>query len=99
MQQIIESMHGAVAEGVATTKAAKILADKLGLQTPIIQGLYRILFCECYVMCSTTDPVHDRWSVSCITSQLVTALQHLQLSCACYITFIHLREVCGICWC
>eukprot|EP00775_Hariotina_reticulata_P007496 gene7496-7706_t len=44
MQQIIESMQGAVAEGVQTTKAAKRLADKLGVSTPIIQGLYRLLF-------------------------------------------------------
>lgn len=46
MQQIIDSMHGAVAEGVSTTKAAKMLADKLGLHTPIIQGLYRVLYGE-----------------------------------------------------
>lgn len=46
MQAIIESMHGAVAEGVSTTRAAKLLADKLGVQVPIIQGLYRILFGE-----------------------------------------------------
>lgn len=46
MQQIVDSMHGAVAEGVATTKAAKLLADKYGVPTPIIQGLYQILFCE-----------------------------------------------------
>jgi glycerol-3-phosphate dehydrogenase len=46
MQQIIDSMQGAVAEGVQTTKAAKRLADKLGVSTPIIQGLYRLLFGE-----------------------------------------------------
>eukprot|EP00878_Enallax_costatus_P012437 GHUV01012988.1.p1 GENE.GHUV01012988.1~~GHUV01012988.1.p1 ORF type:complete len:373 (+),score=66.83 GHUV01012988.1:801-1919(+) len=45
MQQIMDSMNGAVAEGVATTKAAKLLADKLRINTPIIQGLYQILFC------------------------------------------------------
>lgn len=53
MQQIIDSMHGAVAEGVATTKAAKLLADKLGLRTPIIQGLYSILFGES-ALCDTS---------------------------------------------
>lgn len=46
MKQIIDSMQGAVAEGVQTTKAAKRLADKLGVSTPIIQGLYRLLFGE-----------------------------------------------------
>ncbi len=33
-----------VAEGVATTKAAKSLADQLGVDTPIIQAVYRVLY-------------------------------------------------------
>ncbi|KAF8071031.1 aarF domain-containing protein kinase [Scenedesmus sp. PABB004] len=44
MEAVVESMHGAVAEGVPTARAAKLLADKLGVRCPIIQGLYRILF-------------------------------------------------------
>lgn len=43
MADILESMHGAVAEGVATTKAAKALAEQLGVSTPIIVGLHSIL--------------------------------------------------------
>jgi glycerol-3-phosphate dehydrogenase len=46
MGSILEGMHGAVAEGVSTTRAAKLLADSLGLQVPIIQGLYKILYGE-----------------------------------------------------
>jgi glycerol-3-phosphate dehydrogenase (NAD(P)+) len=46
MSSILEGMHGAVAEGVSTTRAAKLLADSLGLQVPIIQGLYKILYGE-----------------------------------------------------
>jgi hypothetical protein len=48
MASILEGMHGAVAEGVATTRAAKLLADRLGLQVPIISGLYKILYGEHY---------------------------------------------------
>ncbi|KAF6265825.1 NAD-dependent glycerol-3-phosphate dehydrogenase [Scenedesmus sp. NREL 46B-D3] len=44
MASILAGMHGAVAEGVSTTRAAKLLADRLGLQVPIISGLYKILY-------------------------------------------------------
>lgn len=51
MASILAGMHGAVAEGVSTTRAAKLLADRLGLQVPIISGLYKILYGEPLQQC------------------------------------------------
>jgi glycerol-3-phosphate dehydrogenase (NAD(P)+) len=33
-----------VAEGVATTETAKALADKLGVEMPIVNAVHRVLF-------------------------------------------------------
>ena len=35
---------GSVAEGVATTKAAKALAEKLGVEAPIIGEAFKVLY-------------------------------------------------------
>lgn len=43
---IIGSMHGAVAEGVLTSKSAHNLAMKLGVECPIIEGIYRVIHGE-----------------------------------------------------
>lgn len=43
LSDIIESMHGAVAEGVLTSRAAHDLAKKLGVEAPIIEGIYKVI--------------------------------------------------------
>jgi glycerol-3-phosphate dehydrogenase (NAD(P)+) len=43
LQQIIDGMHGMVAEGVLTTNAAIGLAKKYGVEMPITQQMYAIL--------------------------------------------------------
>ncbi len=43
LPDIIEGMHGMVAEGVLTTKAAVGLARKLGVEMPITEQMYAIL--------------------------------------------------------
>ena len=40
---IIAAMHGAVAEGVSTTKAAVSLARKQNVEMPIAEQVYRVL--------------------------------------------------------
>lgn len=46
LPDIIESMHGAVAEGVLTSRAAHDLAKKLGVEVPIIDGIHSIIHGE-----------------------------------------------------
>lgn len=46
LPDIIESMHGAVAEGVLTSHAAHDLAKKLGVEVPIIDGIHSIIHGE-----------------------------------------------------
>eukprot|EP00775_Hariotina_reticulata_P013939 gene13939-biopygen15838 len=48
LQDIITSMHGAVAEGVLTSKSAYLLSNKLGVECPIIEGIFRV--------------IHGKWS-------------------------------------
>jgi glycerol-3-phosphate dehydrogenase len=43
LPEIIESMHGAVAEGVLTSRAAHDLAKKLGVDAPIIDGIHKVI--------------------------------------------------------
>lgn len=43
LEQIIEGMHGTVAEGVLTTNAALGLARKYGVEMPITEQMYAIL--------------------------------------------------------
>ena len=43
LDEIVESMEG-VAEGVATTLAVWNVARKLGLEMPIIEKMYRVLY-------------------------------------------------------
>jgi glycerol-3-phosphate dehydrogenase (NAD(P)+) len=43
LQDIITSMHGAVAEGVLTSKSAYLLSKKLGVECPIIEGIFRVI--------------------------------------------------------
>src|SRR5690606_22642742 len=38
------ALVGEVAEGVGTTKAAKALVDRLGVDAPIINAVYRVLY-------------------------------------------------------
>lgn len=47
LDDIIASMHGAVAEGVLTSRAAHDLAKKLGVEVPIIDGIYAVIHSEC----------------------------------------------------
>ena len=44
LQEIINSLDGQVAEGVPTTVAARRLALQLGIEMPIIEGMYKVLF-------------------------------------------------------
>jgi glycerol-3-phosphate dehydrogenase (NAD(P)+) len=44
------TMHGQVAEGVTTTAAARELAARHGVEMPITEQLYRVLFEECDLM-------------------------------------------------
>lgn len=46
LAEITDSMHGAVAEGVLTSRAAHDLAKKLGVEVPIIDGIYGIIHGE-----------------------------------------------------
>jgi len=43
----IRSTMSAVAEGVLTSRAAHNLAQKLGVSTPILTGIYRVIHGEC----------------------------------------------------
>jgi glycerol-3-phosphate dehydrogenase (NAD(P)+) len=47
LADVIESMHGAVAEGVLTSRAAHDLAKKLGVEAPIIDGIYKVIHGKC----------------------------------------------------
>ena len=46
MPEIIESMNNMVAEGVKTCESAKMLAEKAGVETPLVNGVYDVLFRE-----------------------------------------------------
>lgn len=46
LAEIIDSMHGAVAEGVLTSRAAHDLAKKLGVEVPIIDGIHKVIHGE-----------------------------------------------------
>jgi hypothetical protein len=46
LAEIIDSMHGAVAEGVLTSRAAHELAKKLGVEVPIIDGIHKVIHGE-----------------------------------------------------
>jgi glycerol-3-phosphate dehydrogenase len=40
---ITASMHGAVAEGVLTSRSAYNLSRRLGVEVPIIEGIWRVI--------------------------------------------------------
>lgn len=44
LQEIIASMNNMVAEGVKTCESAKMLAEKAGVETPLVNGVYDVLF-------------------------------------------------------
>ncbi len=44
LAEIIESMNMVVAEGVRTCEGAKLLAEKAGVETPLVNGVYEVLF-------------------------------------------------------
>ncbi len=44
LDQILDGMHGMVAEGVKTTAAARELARRHGIEMPITETMYRVLF-------------------------------------------------------
>ena len=46
LPEIIESMNNMVAEGVKTCESAKMLAEKAGVETPLVNGVYDVLFRE-----------------------------------------------------
>ena len=46
LPEIIESMNHMVAEGVKTCESAKMLAEKAGVETPLVNGVYDVLFRE-----------------------------------------------------
>lgn len=50
LSDIIESMHGAVAEGVLTSRAAHDLAKKLGVEVPIIDGIHKVIHGAYYTL-------------------------------------------------
>jgi glycerol-3-phosphate dehydrogenase (NAD(P)+) len=54
LKQILKSM-GQVAEGVETTRSAKQLASKRGIETPITNEVYKILFEDKDPVKATTD--------------------------------------------
>jgi glycerol-3-phosphate dehydrogenase len=39
-------MHGAVAEGVLTSRSAYTLSRRLGVEVPIIEGIWRVIHGE-----------------------------------------------------
>jgi glycerol-3-phosphate dehydrogenase len=39
-------MHGAVAEGVLTSRSAYALSRRLGVEVPIIEGIWRVIHGE-----------------------------------------------------
>lgn len=43
LEDIAKSMNGAVAEGVPTAKAALQLAQKLGIDCPIVEGIHKVV--------------------------------------------------------
>lgn len=43
LQDIVRDMKGAVAEGVLTSRSAHNLALKLGVECPIIEGIYKVI--------------------------------------------------------
>jgi glycerol-3-phosphate dehydrogenase (NAD(P)+) len=43
---ITASMHGAVAEGVLTSRSAYALSRRLGVEVPIIEGIWRVIHGE-----------------------------------------------------
>lgn len=45
LEQVMSSMK-AVAEGVLTSRSANALAEKLGVDCPIINGIYRVIHGE-----------------------------------------------------
>lgn len=56
LQDITASMKGAVAEGVLTSRSAYNLATKLGVDCPIIEGIYRVIHGESHSLCSIGVP-------------------------------------------
>ncbi len=44
VSDIQASMGGAIAEGVLTSRSAHALAQRLGIQCPIITGIYQVLW-------------------------------------------------------
>ncbi len=44
LDEIIKSMNMVVAEGVRTCESAKQLADSVGVETPLVNGVYEVLF-------------------------------------------------------
>lgn len=43
LQDIIDGMHGMVAEGVLTSRAAHFLAAKLGIDCAVLEGIYKVV--------------------------------------------------------
>jgi glycerol-3-phosphate dehydrogenase (NAD(P)+) len=65
-QEVLAGMKS-VAEGVRTTRAAKELADKLGVEMPIVDGVYSILYdgvapSEALARLMAREPKPERWS-------------------------------------
>jgi glycerol-3-phosphate dehydrogenase (NAD(P)+) len=54
LQHIVQSV-GSVAEGVTTAKAAKELGDKLGIELPIIEQVYKVLYEDKPIVQAVTD--------------------------------------------
>eukprot|EP00877_Chromochloris_zofingiensis_P015072 jgi/Chrzof1/9819/Cz04g17090.t1 len=59
LQDITASMKGAVAEGVLTSRSAYNLATKLGVDCPIIEGIYRVIH-ESYDPVKVVEDVMSR---------------------------------------
>jgi glycerol-3-phosphate dehydrogenase (NAD(P)+) len=51
LEDITATMKGAVAEGVLTSRSAHHLAQKMGIECPVIEGIYRV---RLQIMCRST---------------------------------------------
>jgi glycerol-3-phosphate dehydrogenase len=64
LADIIDSMNGAVAEGVLTSRAAHDLAKKLGVEAPIIDGIHKVIHGAYEVLRSQSNWCHP--PVTCV---------------------------------
>ena len=46
LEEIRRGMNGSVAEGVRTALSAYQLAEKAGIETPLINAVYEVLYCS-----------------------------------------------------